>query len=229
MTGRTPRRALVLQHEGATPPGRVLDWLTAHRIEGEVVRIDVGDGDVDAADYDVVIPLGSEFAPYQDEIPWIPREAELLRQVHESGRSVFGICFGGQLLARALGGRVHRARRSEIGWVSVGTHDPELVGDGPWFQWHFDTFEAPPGAEIVANNDVGPQAFVVGPSMGLQFHPEVTPEIMEVWVKTYRHELDQEGVDPDRLLDETERRASESAAQARRLFDSFLGRVVSGA
>ena len=131
MTGHTLRRALVLQHEEATPPGRVLDWLADHQIEGDVVRVDVADGDVDAAGYDVVIPLGSEFAPYQDEIPWIPKEAELLRQVHESGRSVFGICFGGQLLARALGGRVHRAHRSEIGWLPVGTRDPELVGDGP--------------------------------------------------------------------------------------------------
>ena len=227
--GLAPRRALVLQHEEATPPGRVFDWLEDHGIEGDVVRIDLADGDVDAAGYDVVIPLGSEFAPYQDEISWIPKEAALLREVHESGRSVFGICFGGQLLARALGGRVHRASRAEIGWFPIGSRAPELVSDGPWFQWHFDTFEAPTGAEVVALNDVGPQAYVIGPSMGLQFHPEVTSEIMEDWVKAYRHELDQEGVDPDRLLEETDRVVGDCAARARLLFDGFLARVAARA
>ena len=220
------RRALVLQHEEATPPGRALDWLEAYHIEWDVVRVDLANGQVDAEDYDIVIPLGSEFAPYQDEIPWIPREAELLRRVHDSGRSVFGICFGGQLLARALGGRGHRARHSEIGWLPIGTRDAELLSNGPWFQWHFDTFEAPPGAQVVAANEVGPQAYVAGQSMGLQFHPEVTPSIMQDWVKTYRHELDQEGVDPDRLLADTERVAQESGARARRLFDAFMTHVV---
>jgi GMP synthase-like glutamine amidotransferase len=174
----------------------------------------------------VVIPLGSEFAPYQNEIPWISREVELIRQVHLSGRSVFGICFGGQLLARALGGSVYRAQRSEIGWVTVDSRDPELVSVGPWFQWHFDTFQVPPGADIVAANDVGPQAYVVGRSMGLQFHPEITLEILDDWMKTYRHELDQEGVDPGSLRKETEQFAGESAARARHLFDGFLARVA---
>lgn len=224
----TPKTALVLQHEEATPPGRVLDWLAAHQIQADVARVDLEDGHIDATGYDLVIPLGSEFAPYQDEISWIPREVAILREVHTSGRSVFGICFGGQLLARALGGQVHRAPRPEIGWFPVGTLDPGLVTDGPWFQWHFDSFDPPPDADVVARNDVGTQAFVIGRSMGLQFHPEVTSEIMEDWVKAYRHELDQERVDPEGLLEQTARVVEDSAARASKLFDQFLARISQG-
>jgi GMP synthase-like glutamine amidotransferase len=138
---------------------------------------------------------------------------------------ILGLCFGGQLLARVLGGENFRAT-SEIGWLPVRTKDPELVREGPWFQWHFDSFSVPDGAELVAESDAGPQAFVAGRSLGLQFHPEVTVEIMDEWVRVYRHELDAEGVDPDGLLEETKRRAAASRANAWRLMDGFLDRIA---
>jgi hypothetical protein len=83
----------------------------------------------------------------------------------------------------------------------------------------------PAGAQLIADSAVGPQAFTIGRSLGVQFHPEVTPEIMDSWVAAYRHELDQEGVDPDLLLKETYQRADETRAAAWRLFDGFLARA----
>jgi len=163
---------------------------------------------------------------FADHIPWIPRELELLREAHASDVPVLGICFGGQLLARALGARCYRSDASEIGWLPVRSRDSDLVPEGPWFQWHFDTFEPPPGAELVAESDVGPQAFVAGRSLGLQFHPEVTTEIMEDWVRVYRHELDDEGVDPDALLAETYERAESARSASTQLLDTFLERVA---
>ena len=106
------------------------------------------------------------------------------------------------------------------------SRDPSLVSDGPWFQWHFDTFTPPPGAELIADSPAGPQAYVIGRSLGLQFHPEVTTEIMDSWVAVYRHELDQEGVDPDRLLARTYELAQHTRAAAWRLFDGFLERIA---
>jgi hypothetical protein len=79
---------------------------------------------------------------------------------------------------------------------------------------------------LVAESDVGPQAFVAGRSLGLQFHPEVTTEIMADWVREYRHELDADGVPPDALLEETKRRATESRRMALQLFDRFLDAVA---
>jgi hypothetical protein len=62
----------------------------------------------------------------------------------------------------------------------------------------------------------------------VQFHPEVTPEIMELWVDAYPHELEQEGVDPDGLLKETYDREEATRAAAWRLFDGFLSRARNG-
>jgi GMP synthase-like glutamine amidotransferase len=219
-------RALIIEHERATPGGRVYDWLEAHGAEIDELRIDIEPPDLDPGEYDVIIPLGSEHAAYADHVAWIPPEVDLLRQAHESGASVLGICFGGQLLARALGGRCYRAERSEIGWLPIRTRNPELVSQGPWFQWHFDTFDAPPGSTLLAESDVGPQAFSIGQSFGVQFHPEVTPQMMEDWVRVYRHELDEEGVDPDALLVETYELAEQAASRSRMLLDTFLERVA---
>jgi GMP synthase-like glutamine amidotransferase len=219
-------RALIIEHERATPGGLVYEWLEDHGVAVEELEIDVDEREVEPSDYDLLVPLGSEFAAYDDSVPWLEREKRLLKNAHEQDVSVLGICFGGQLLARVLGGDSFRAETSEIGWLPVRTKDPQLVPEGPWFQWHFDSFTPPPGAQLLADSDAGPQAYIVGRSLGVQFHPEVTPQIMDEWVRVYRHELDAEGVDPDALLEETHRRADETRATARRLLDTFIERVA---
>ncbi|HXW78231.1 MAG TPA: type 1 glutamine amidotransferase [Acidimicrobiales bacterium] len=220
------QRALVVQQEAASPGGLVLSWLRSRGFQAETVRMDAEHEPVDLSRYRLIVPLGSEFAAYDDHIPWIGDELELLRQAHHSGASVLGICFGAQLLARALGAGCHRANRAEIGWVRVHSFNADMVSEGPWFQWHFDTFDLPGHAQLVAENDVGPQAFIAGQSMGVQFHPEVTPAIMGDWVSVYRHELDKEGVDPDGLLEETNLGAVEAERRSFALLDAFLERIV---
>jgi GMP synthase-like glutamine amidotransferase len=219
-------RALILQHEEPTPPGHVTEWLAGHDAEVETLRIDIDDREVDPTGYDLIVSLGSEFAAFDDTKPFVPREAKLMRAAIDADVAVLGLCFGGQMLARVLGAEVFRGERSEIGWLPVRSQDPDLVPDGPWFQWHFDSFTLPPGATQIAESDVGPQAFVAGRSLGLQFHPEVTTQIMDDWVREYRHELDADGVDPDALLEETKRRATESRRMAWQLFERFLSDVA---
>ncbi|MFL5798346.1 MAG: type 1 glutamine amidotransferase [Actinomycetota bacterium] len=219
-------RALILQHEEPTPPGHVIEWLEGHGAEFEVFRIDLEDREVDPRDYDLIVSLGSEFAAYDDSHAFVPREARLMRRAVDEDVPVLGLCFGGQMLARVLGGEVFRGEEAEIGWLPVRTRDPDLVPEGPWFQWHFDVITAPPGADVIAETDLGAQAFVAGRHLGLQFHPEVTPEIMDEWVRAYRHELDAEGVDPDTLLEETNRDADEHKRTSWRLLEGYLGRVA---
>jgi len=224
--GTTRLHALIIQHEEPTPPGHVTEWLHDLDAVADTFRIDIDHRDVDPSRYDVIVSLGSEFAAFDDTKPFVPREADLMRRAIDADVPILGLCFGGQMLARVLGADVYRSRDSEIGWLPVRSADPDLVPEGPWFQWHFDTFTPPPGATIIAESDVGPQAFIAGRSLGLQFHPEVTDGIMGDWVRTYRHELDADGVDPDALLEETHRRASDNHRNARQLMDRFLRDVA---
>jgi len=226
MSERPALRALIVQHEAPTPPGLVGDWLAQRAARVEILRIDLEDRVPDAHEYDLIVSLGSEFPAFDDSVPFIGRETRLIQQAAAADVPVLGLCFGGQLMARVLGGRSFHAQRSEIGWLPVRSSDPELIAEGPWFQWHFDSFTLPPGATLIAETDIGPQAYVIGRSLGLQFHPEVTPEIMDAWVSAYRHELDAEGVDPDALLEETRRRATSARANAERLLDAYLENVA---
>jgi GMP synthase-like glutamine amidotransferase len=220
-------RALILQHEEPTPPGYVTEWLMGHGAKIDVLRIDLEDDpEIDPRRYDLIVSLGSEFAAYDDSHEFVTRERRLVRRAIDADVPILGLCFGGQMLARVLGGKVYRGSESEIGWLPVRTRDPELVPEGPWFQWHFDVIAAPPGAGVIAETDLGTQAFVSGRNLGLQFHPEVTPAIMDDWVRVYRHELDAEGVDPEELLEETNRRAQESKRTSWRLLEGFLHKVA---
>jgi GMP synthase-like glutamine amidotransferase len=223
---RSNLRVLVVQNEEPTPGGLINEWLDERGAEVDVLRSDLEDREIDPSDYDLIVPLGSEFAAYEDSRSFVQRSQKLLERAVDRDVPVLGVCFGGQLLAKVLGGQAFRASESEIGWIPVRSHDPELVSEGPWFQWHFDSFSTPPGARLVAETDAGPQAFVSGRHLGVQFHPEVTPEIMDGWVRTYRHELDDEGVDPDALLDETNRRAEESRRATHRLLRRFVNAVA---
>jgi GMP synthase-like glutamine amidotransferase len=224
---RSRLRALIVQHEDPTPAGHFTDWLVERGGTADVYRIDLQERDVDPAAFDVIVSCGSEFAAFDDSKPFVRREVGLLGRAVDAGVPVLGLCFGGQLLARVLGGHGFRANRSEIGWLPVRSRDPDLVPEGPWFQWHFDSFTLPEGTELIAESDVGPQAFVAGRHLGLQFHPEVTVDVMDEWVRVYRHELDADGVDPDALLEETKRRASDSKRMAWQLFDRFADRIAS--
>jgi GMP synthase-like glutamine amidotransferase len=219
-------KALIVQHEEPTPAGLLGDWLERRNAEVDVLRIDLEERVPDARQYDLIALLGSELPAFDDSVTFIPRESGLIREAMTADVPMLGLCFGGQLMARALGGRSFRAARSEIGWFRVQSKDPRLIPGGPWFEWHHDSFTVPPGARLIAETEVGPQAYVIGRSLGLQFHPEVTPEIVEGWVRAYREELHENSLDLDGMLEETTRRAPAVSQMTEALFDRFLNDVA---
>jgi GMP synthase-like glutamine amidotransferase len=219
-------RALVIQHDVDGPAGHVGDWLEARGAEQDLYRIGGDHRARDPRDYDLIVSLGSEHTAYDDAIPWLGLERRLLAEAAAADVAVLGICFGSQLLARALGGEAMRAAHAEIGWVEIDTLEPSLVGAGPWMQWHYDTFALPPGATRLAESPAGPQAFALGRSLGLQFHPEVTPEIVASWVDGGRDQLARAGLDPDRVMAETHELADENRLRAWQLLDAFIDRVA---
>ncbi len=135
----------------------------------------------DPTAYDAVVPLGSRWG-VNDGFAWIASEVAMVREAHDAGVPLLGVCFGGQLLAHALGGSVRRSPAPEVGWYEVDASQTDLVPTGPWFEWHFDTFTVPAGAVEIARNANASQAFVMGTTMGIQFHPEVDEGLLELWL-----------------------------------------------
>ena len=179
----------------------------------------------DVTGYDVIVPLGARWAAYDERVPWIATEMQLVREALAAGAGVLGVCFGGQLLARALGGEVSRSPHPEIGWYEVHSDNPALVPHGPWFQWHFDRFTPPPGALEVARNLGTTQAFVQGRALGLQFHPEVDEALVSYWIEGDAEEggMAALGVDADELRTRTAVVADDAARRLRLLVRGFLG------
>jgi GMP synthase-like glutamine amidotransferase len=175
--------------------------------------------------FDAIVPMGAAWSVYDhDRIgAWIGAELEFLRRAHQAGVPVLGICFGGQALATALGGMVVRAERPEIGWTTVETSRPDLIEPGPWFQWHTDRWVLPDGLRAFARTEAAEQAFTAGRSMGVQFHPELTPQMLDGWLDNVGGEYAVTlGTDPAQLVAETAARSAEARARARRLVAAFL-------
>ena len=212
-----PSTALILQHQDDAPAGLAIDALKSRGMPHRVVRLDRDDALPDPDTVALAIVLGSE-ASANDGHDWIARELAWLRAADRAQTPVLGVCFGAQSLALALGGGVGRARRPERGWVRITTAEPALIGPGPWLTWHDDEIILPTGAELLAHNDSGVQAFRVRGHLGVQFHPEVTPRIVAAWA----HDSRDEEIDVPALLKETSRESGRAAADAGVLFTGFI-------
>jgi GMP synthase-like glutamine amidotransferase len=113
---------------------------------------------------------------------------------------VIGHCLGGQMLARAVGGKVTPNPVKEIGWNPVRVEDTPLArrwfGEDlaafTTFQWHGETFTIPPGAQrILTGKHCQNQAYVLGDRhLGLQCHVEMTPEMIASWIASGRSEIE---------------------------------------
>ena len=132
-----------------------------------------------------------------DDLPWIPRVLNLIRDAAAADIPAIGHCLGGQLIAKALGGVVTKNPVKEIGWGAVtapGTPAArDWLGDtGPFlaFHWHGETFSSPPGAQaILASRYCANQAFVLGRHLGMQCHVEMTEDMIRLWNRQWAEEV----------------------------------------
>ena len=176
-----------------------------------------------------VIVLGAAWSVYEERIAgWVGAELDWLRQADSAGVPVLGICFGAQALTAALGGEVEAAPRSEIGWFTVDTSDPDLIEPGPWLQFHSDRCVPPPGARVLARTEVCVQAYSLGRHLAVQFHPEVDGAQVERWLADGgRAEAERAGQDPDLLVAQSRAEEPAAARRADRLAAAAL-RLASG-
>lgn len=228
------RPILVLQHGGDVPPGELTKVLEARGVSHVIVRLDIG-GRVPALDdgWAGIVSLGGEMGAYDtDEYPYLAAEKVLLAEATEADVPVLGICLGAQLLADATGGAAYRAPRVEARVIvfDVDDREPDSVIDqldGPQLTFHRDTFDLPPQARLIHRSESYPQAFRIGRSIGVQTHPEITPEIARWWLEAPegRFMLEEAGVEGHALLEALEQDSDTARDAAHRFFEAWLDEV----
>lgn len=231
-------RVLVVEHQPTCSAGTLGDEFS--RAGADVTTVRPCDGDTvpgSLEGFDAVVVLGGAMGAYDDDrAPWLPATRALLAEAVQHKLPALGVCLGHQLLAVATGGSVSRnaggpqAGVLPLSLTDEGRRDP-VVGalfDGSRVvHWNFDTvLDLPPDATVLARCGGSVQAMRVGErAWGLQFHPEVTGEMVEQWAR----EDEQSGALPDALgrLPEVESAEPEVRRGAHRLAAAFLDVVRS--
>ncbi len=163
--------------------------------------------------------------------PFLAREWEYLSRVVGSCKPVLGVCCGGQMLARLLGGEVVRGPRKEVGGYTVkltdaGAADPLFRGfprNVPVFHWHSDMFKVPPSGVLLARGDPCPiQAYALRNVRGVIFHLEIDHREAERWASAYPDELAAVGKTKEQVLEECREREPEMRRLVEMLIDNFL-------
>jgi GMP synthase-like glutamine amidotransferase len=188
----------IFRHSPAEGPGYFATYLETRSIGWKLVKIDAGEA-VSAApgEFSGLVFMGGPMS-VNDDLPWIPGVLQLIRAATERQVPVLGHCLGAQLMSKALGGTVGANPHKEIGWGRVDVADNEQArawfGDTRGFlsfHWHGESFSIPPGGVRVASSPhCDNQAFVLDRHLGLQFHVEMTPEMIRNWCQSGAGEIE---------------------------------------
>lgn len=201
-------------------------------LPGDVTVFEVSEGelppDPGTVPFDGAVISGSQCSTYDDQ-PWIADVEDWARAAHDAGTVMLGVCWGHQLLAEALGGRVADMGERELGYRTVRRVGASQLFNGvsrtfTAFETHTDAVvELPEDARVTARNDAGLQGFQLGRTYGVQFHPEYDLEAAR-WV-IERKDISER--DRQAALDTVTEDTHAAAAQARLVFENFR-RVAAG-
>jgi GMP synthase-like glutamine amidotransferase len=233
---------LIIKHVDIEGPGLIEYCLNQRRLPYQVLCLDSDARLPRPEGFTHIILLGGPMNVYEeDRYPFLKDEDLFIKEAVQRGKFILGICLGAQLIAKALGAKVFKAPVKEIGWFDVslteiGLQDPlfsDLPKTFPVFQWHEDTFEIPRSAKLIAtSSSVHHQAFrYADNAYGLQFHLEVTEEMIQEWMKTYEEEL--KGSQPPlfsrlKILTDTEIEIETYTRRGMKFLEGFIKQVRTG-
>jgi GMP synthase-like glutamine amidotransferase len=228
---------VIFRHSPTEGPGYFSAWLEAQRIPWRLVRIDAGEpvpeSPVNAAG---LVFMGGPMS-VNDDLPWIPEALALIRRAVAADVPVLGHCLGGQLMSKALGGRVGPNPVKEIGWSKVRVADSPAArrwfGDEREFlsfHWHGESFTIPHGASVLASSDhCANQTFSLGPHLGMQCHVEMTPALIRTWCESGSDEIAASRASPAvQTPEEMERDIEARVAQLNAVADLLYARWAEG-
>ena len=191
---RQPVKILVIQPDDRAPLGRFSDWLADYGAEVTLLQPFAGDQiPADVAADGLIVLGGTMHFDDAEHFPWLADIHALYRQAAAANIPTLGICLGAQLLADSFGGKVtvKSPTGPETGVVEItqteeGAHDPIMEGLPDSFRataFHYDGItELPAGSVLLGTGERYPnQVFRYGHAVGLQFHPEATPELFQNW------------------------------------------------
>ncbi len=199
-------RVLVLQHVESEGLGIINKAVKQSGIQTDFIRIFKNDRIPKSLEgYNGIIILGGPMGVYEEDIyPFIKDEIALIKNVIRDDSPILGICLGAQMLAKAVGADVYKGKKKEIGWYKIklsdeGKRDSLFIGlpdEFTVFQWHGDTFDlgtdlkSVPGKCLAFSELFPNQIIKVGKNAyGLQFHLEVTEDMIKNWIDVNDREL----------------------------------------
>ncbi len=228
---------LIFRHTESEGPGYVGDYLKKRNIPHQVICVDAGEPVPSNCDKASALVFMGGPMSVNDNLPWIQPELALIRQAIDQNMPVLGHCLGGQLISKALGGVVSANPVKEFGWLDVEQQDNhaarEWLGALPQqfsaFHWHGETFSIPQGATNILASEYCPnQGFVIGNTLALQCHVEMTADLVKLWAQLHPEEI--ATATPsiqtlEQMTEQLDERITELQGNADKLYDAWLKRI----
>ncbi len=182
--------------------------------------------------FDAIFILGGPMS-VNDNFDYLRKEQQLIVNSIELGIPVLGICLGSQIISSSCGGKVRRGPKKEIGWGFVDITDDgknSLFKNIPdskilVFRWHGDTFVLPENADVLSTSSLYIQAFKIKTAFGIQFHLEVTEQMILEWIKKYQTEIIDENIDKQDLIFDMEKKVKDLNKYSKIVYKNFISLI----
>ncbi|MCK5647457.1 MAG: gamma-glutamyl-gamma-aminobutyrate hydrolase family protein [Gammaproteobacteria bacterium] len=224
----------IVCHAGCDPQGYLCTYFDKKNIPFK--KINALKDDITSLDLTAIgglIFMGGPYSVYDDH-PWLKGEFQLIQKAIDRDILIMGVCFGAQLVSKALGANVRHTDHVEIGWHMIEADTSKLAHLHPLnleknfevFEWHEDVFSTPEGAiPIFSGSNHENQGYLLGNILVMQFHLEMTEHMVNEWISRYQNclpEPSQSAQSPEQITERLSARLDKLHEHADKIYDWWL-------